>query len=354
MKLGDPAKGQPKDAIFAFLLLATPLLALDSLLWFEAVPSGLHWAFAIIVHLMLVSISYLAIVWHRSHNYDLRFVAINALFGTMMGPFGMMTTIFAACVSKLMRTDGIYFEELLQELLPELHEHRITESARRLRSGLERVDVNTTPVPFLDLMAFGSMDQKRAVIGAALRYFSPELTRILRAGLRDPANSIRVLAATALVTLEEKYHSRFVELQKEVVTHPDDKEVLEAYAKHCSYFAFSNILGEERAAKMRQLAISAYEALLKDQGPSIDLCCDLARLYIAENQFSEALSILDKWMNSGSSSPSGVLDLYSEALFRLGRYEELRLLGEQYAAALESPLGAVQAPNPLGLWTQSV
>ncbi len=345
----DRGKGEPKPALLPFLLVATPICLFEVLVFFVGVPFGLSWTVALSAHVVALGGCAMALAYHVRRNWDSRLVMINLTLGALLGPFGMVSAVMAGLLSACFVNDSAHTKALLAVLLPALKESPITEAARRLRAGLDRVDEGTTPIPFFDLMAYGSIEQKRAVIGATLRYFSPELTSVLRLGLKDETNSVRVLAATALVTLEEKYHARFVILQKEIACYPDDRELIGLYAKHCEAFAFSNLLGEERAAKMREHAIYAYLELIKDQEPSLEMSLSLAHLYLTDGQPEKALACLSSWIAEKEPATDVIL-FYGEALYALNRYDELRKLGVKYPKALKIGGEGHQTPNPLALW----
>lgn len=328
-RFDPPNIDRREENLTAFLAIAIPAALIDLWLWLVALPNGMPVIAIVAAHLLVLLLCYLGILLYYRRGWDMRFCATLAVMGTILGPFGLVIGVLTAISYKIFATRQLDSKELLEELLPEFQEHPIAEASHRLRTGLDKVEDNTTPVPFLDVMGFGSMEQKRAVIGVTLRYFTPELTEVLRVGLRDNTNSIRVLSATAMVALEEKYYARLVELQQQVEKHPDDMDTLLDYAKHSSSFALSNILGDERSARMRGLSIHAYEILCSSSDASEETAVGLARLLLANDEPEKAMLVLAPWAENEQTMTIDVLNYYGEALFRLRRLGDLRLFARQ-------------------------
>ncbi len=338
-----------KEAIGVFLLLGLPMAVGDGWLWFGALPRGMSVSSVLLWHLCLLAISYSAVLWFRHRGWDLRFISVMAITGTLMGPFGFALAVLAALSYGLFAGVQLDAATLLKELMPEIDEHAIAETAHRLSSGLDRVDLDTAPTPFLDIMAFGSMEQKRSVISLALRYFSPEFTSVLHAGLHDKINGIRVLSATAMVAVEKRYYERFLQLQHEVRRYPDDLGVLLAYANHCADFALSDILGEERAATMRHHAIDAYELLMQGNEASLDIACQLARLYLVDDKAEASLKVLEPYITRNSHH---LVSLYCQGLFQLHRYDDLRAFARNSLSSVQdTSIAHDEVSRTLMLWT---
>ncbi|MDP1834911.1 MAG: hypothetical protein Q8K75_03185 [Chlamydiales bacterium] len=313
-----------QESIRSFLFWMCPLTVLDLWLWTLAFAGLIPFIALLLGHVLVLAALY-AFVWDfKRKQRDIRYWALAAIFATFLGPIGLIITLLSAIIYCLFPHRLIDPKALLDELLPEFDDHPIAEASHRLRTGLDRVDADTTPIPFMDVMAYGSMMQKRAVISVCLRYFSPELTEVLRVGLQDSNNSVRVLAATAMVALEEKYHARFKIVEADLEKHPDDFDTIEAFANHAYAFALSHIMGPERTARMRNLAITAYEKINSGPHSSAFIATHLARLYLAESNAEATIAVLSPWIDNAHEMMLDVLNLYGEALFRLKRYDDLR------------------------------
>ena len=108
-------------------------------------------------------------------------------------------------------------------------------------------------------------------------------------------------------------------------------------------YAFAGILDERREAELRREAETAYrEALILN--PSVeDIRLDLGRLLIRQDRVAEALEELSPL--AGAPSPDAAAWLM-EALFRLGRYDDLRRLSTR----LDANAMPDRLKNALMLW----
>lgn len=349
------AKSIIYESVKSLIFWILPIAIVDACVWFLAGGQVVPVIVTLFLHIFLCSLAaYVTYAYHNEQK-DIRFGVFSVLFGAFLGPFGFGMVLLSAVIYLLLPHRTLDPRKLLRELLPEFEEHSIVEAAHRLRSGLDRVDADTTPVPFLDIMSYGSVEQKRAVMSICLRHFSPQLTNVLRVGLHDPSNSVRVLAATAIVALKEKYQERFDALERELELHPDHLDNVEAFADHASAFALSHIIGEEQTAHVRQYAISAYQKLHQHLQPSSKNVISLARLYLEENNPEAAMQELKPWIDRSDDNVLTILCLYGDALFRAKRYEELRELSRKGLVAMsKANFESDEMNDILALWASGV
>lgn len=132
--------------------------------------------------------------------------------------------------------------------------------------------------PFLDVLSFGSVPQRQAVIAIIAQQFHPAFAPALRMALRDEHNVIRVQAATAIARLEHQFLERTLALEAAVRESPGDPDTLLALASHYDDQAFAGLLDPTREYDCRHKAQEGYLRYLEVRPEDHGAQFKLARL----------------------------------------------------------------------------
>jgi hypothetical protein len=201
-------------------------------------------------------------------------------------------------------------------------------------------------IPFLDILAFGSIRQRQAVIALIAQRFDPAFAPALKAALHDEHNVIRVQAATAVAHLENQLLERTIALEAAVRDAPEDADAILALATHYDDQAFTGLLDAAREQTCRVKAASLYEQYLgqRPDDPPVEL--RLARLQLRRGLAAEATPRLRRLAESGHLSACLWL---MESLFAQKGYQELRAVASRFADRPDGIM-ATEVSGTVELW----
>jgi len=350
--VGEPraAGVQPLRATLPSCAVAAGTLALEStVLWLlQGRVITLVWAAT--AHLA-VTIALGLWAWQTARaQVDLRFSMLLATTTAVLGPIGAAGTLVATGLGVLYSRSAIPFEQWYESLFPEkqspLSAHLFEQVSSEQANGVERTSV----VPFLDILSYGTIQQRQAVVNLIADHFQPAFAPSLRQALNDPSNVIRVQAAAVTTRVEDNFLSRAMELGAALQEKPDDPDRLRALARHYDDYAFAGILDSKREQDNRDKALELYRDYLRYRPEDLDARYAVGRILLRSGEIQQAAQSLGQSIQKGYSSPQ-ILLWYMEALFRLGRFQQLREVARaHYADFSASDRFPNQVVETIALW----
>jgi hypothetical protein len=241
-----------------------------------------------------------------------------------LGPLGVLGTAVAALLERGFAWHARPFSEWYDALFPPA-------DADQTRALYERVVLRghgpmerSTVAPFADVMALGSLEEKRAAIALMVGGFRPEFAPALRAALNDREPAIRVQAASAVARIEHRFLQRSMKLEERRLTKPDDADLLRETARHHEELAATGLIDEGRAREAARSALTLHLRLVAMRAPHRqDSVAAVGRLLLRLNHAEEAARLLASAANGVGATPAIVVP-YLESLFQLHRFAELR------------------------------
>ena len=303
------------------ILLAQAVEA--ALLW--AVLGGrIGWPLALTGH-GLFSLALVAVtVWRGWRGRDTRLLSWLSWMTLTLGPAGPLATALLAVMTLIFTRSARPFEEWYESLFPGDQETRSELLYRRLLEGREDAVAEGSVNSLTDVLFTGTTRAKQAVVALLARRFRSEFAPALQVALSDPEASIRVQAATAASTIEERYHSTRLELEDAVQAQPTDADALLALARHLDDYAYAGVLDEDRQRAVMGDALNAYRAANRMLGAREDIDLAIGRLMLRLDMIEEAELHLSA-LSMRYEDPRPML-WHAECLFRLQRFDELRLV----------------------------
>ena len=248
---------------------------------------------------------------------DLRLPLLLILATCFLGPIGSVGTLVAGVTARLYARSATPFEEWYASLFPDV------ERAPRLPQAAVSGDSERGSVaPFGDILSFGQLSQKQELLTLIASDFRPEFAHVLHMALNDANNAVRVQAATAIARIEEEFLQRRMRMSAAVRESPLDPSRVWSLATLLDEYASAGIMDRERAAAARDEAVGAYVDYLQLGGNDAAQQA-IGRLRLRAGDYAGAARWLEQRGDAGSARPESRL-VYMEALFELGRFDELR------------------------------
>jgi tetratricopeptide (TPR) repeat protein len=267
---------------------------------------------------------------------DLRLPWLSVGGCVLAGPFGAAGAALCAALFALFRRRTTSFEEWYAALFPDQQ----IEGARALfqeivaEGGDDELAARSV-ASFTDILAFGTFEQKQALIALIATYFKPAFAPALRNALGHPEPAIRVQAATAVAQIEQRFLRRSLDLEAELGRRPRDVPLIAAAARHYDDYAFTGLLDQDRQAENQRRALKLYHAALElsPENGAVELA--IGRLLVRMGEFRTAADLLASSANAGRLKPAGAV-WYLECLFRIGAFARLREAAASIVPLLES------------------
>jgi len=310
------------------LSVMTAASAIDLFAWEFVRRHQLALGSALAVQVGLALLLALWLVSRRRRGAGTPLDALFSAFIAFLGPLGVVCVLATALFLGLYRRHATSFDDWYAALFPKLSDTLSGGIYQQIGSRRERSAGSADVRPFIDLLTHGTSEQKQAVVTLLARKYDPALSGALDRALNDGDPSIRILAASASAAIEQRYVDRWLELAAGVEDTPGDYRAHFALASHLDDYAFSGILGSQRAEDVRAQALQAYRQCLRLDEDSREARFAMGRLLLRADKVSEACDVFREILD-GTESPAdagtvGARGFHAECLYRLGRFGELR------------------------------
>jgi len=264
-----------------------------------------------------------------------RFAMLLALTAGFFGPLGALGLAIITPLQVFLRRRATPFEEWYAALFPDEEHDEDKQLYRQIASGRAANQTLSNVESFTDVMRFGTIEQKRAVLMLLARRFQPEFAPALKLALDDTNPTIRVQAATALAEIERDFTARAMELAAAAGAAPEDFDTQLALAQHYDTYAFCGLLDSSREHASRRNALKHYSACLKIDPGHSGVRTAICRILVREGRYADAVDWLGQRLDQRVVSRATV-GWYLECLFHLRRYDEIRGVAARFRDLLLS------------------
>ena len=310
--------------------------------------------FAVLFATFVASVLLVIYTCYRIHKKGhVQTHVLSTIFVIFLGPLGCLIAIIATTFHLVFARSfqGNFSDWLYQHLFVlESQEKTSDKIYQRIVAGQEEVSKNIDTEPLVDVMNFGTIEQKQAALIKVVKYFRPHLTPVLQMGLHDSNNSIRVQAAAGLAKLQDEFHKKYMRYECKVTDGSATDEELVHFARICEEYSSSALLDSERKSSAIKQSIRLYEKAIERVPDLIELKSSLIRVLLIDRETERANAHMTMLLEKiGKPSPQ-VGETVLELLFALGRYVEMqkyakewhgqvRVLSDSHALWSDEPTG---------------
>lgn len=337
--------------VFVFMAILTVAHAFNLYLLFWI---GTYWLVNLVIHLILVGISYVLVVLMEKSELDQRFARLGFITSSVLSVVGTLGTVLALLQSLFYLRFRSSFDEWYKTIFPRGSYDKAEWVAEELELGRDENPKNYSVIPFMDVMEVGSEAQKRNALSKMTASFHPRFSPAFKRALLDESSSIRIQAATAITRIENNFHERLLKIDRLHKEMPRNAVVLKALAEHYDDYAFTSLLDEGREKENRERAYQHYTQYLDLRPDDTTVHPRIGRLLIRMGRDDEAIRWIKRCLDEGYTSDTMKL-WYIEVLFRTGQYELLRQAASNYQ--LNAPAFAQDMQQEIAdsiyLWTQA-
>lgn len=316
------------------LIIAVVIGLIDLWLTIACVNESIAPSFALVIHLVISAVAAFIVFAKHKSDMDTRASSTTLALVAFSGFFGAFGSIAMIIAHLMFRSDSMSFREWVAFIyprpLPTLGEAIYDDIALKVDDHPRSYDV----LPLMDVMRLGTVSQKREAINLAAMHFSPAYSPVLRVALKDPALSVRALAATTMARLEKQLQLREQKLQHVLSHREQTPDLLLVAARFYDDYAFSNIVDNDRSQHYVKQAYELYQRYLRRRSGDVKAAAWVGRLLIRSGQPEKAASWLKQLIDEGRSD-SRILSWYLEVMYSLGRFAELRSFAQGYQGKLE-------------------
>lgn len=252
-----------------------------------------------------------------------------------LGPLGAFGTLFSIILEAFFRQTARPFTEWFNDIFPEEEAERAELTINRIRIGGDPASGASDLVSFTDVIEFGSIDQKQAVIALIARRFTPSFAPALRRALEDRVPAVRVQAAAAAATIEARFAQRGIAIDAQWPQDERGADYERTLGLHHAEIASSGLLEPARARALEETALKHLDHALQSDPNDVAALAMSGRLHLKHGASELAAERLAKALAIAGPQADLCTD-YLEALFRLNRYGAIADAARQWKGALQS------------------
>jgi hypothetical protein len=269
-----------------------------------------------------------------------------------LGPLGAAGAIMMILMRDINNRFATPFDHWYTSLFPWLEKDKVSELYEMIAWRGVGPASRSTVTSFRDVLTFGTVKQKQAVLTMVSDRFQSEFSPILRLALNDSEPAIRVQAASVVARIESDFLQRSVALKRMQLQGRSDTKLHHESAQHHAAYAASGLLDPDRANAAMLKALDHYMIVLRENPNDVTVAEPTARLLVRLARPDEAVQILKPWL-TGANIPSGCAKLYIEALFQLGKFADVRKFCQERERALRAESFDDRGWAAIGVWSQA-
>lgn len=310
----------------------------------------------ILLSVLLLTAVLIVHTFIRAHyQADVRYHILSCVFVFFLGPLGTFVALLGTIsnIAFSCKFKGNFSDWIFNRLLAAASRERKSDKIyNRIVSGQEALTDKIDTEPLIDIMEFGSIRQKQEALVKVVKYFYPHLAPVLRMGLNDPDNAIRVQAAAALAKLQDDFHKEYTVLGQKIRGEAKTAEELVSFAKICEDYSNSGLMNTEgKSAELKEI-ITVFERAVKDFPDNLEMAISLMRMHLVNRDNDRLNELLTGILPHVRNPKPAICDTLMELLFKMNRFAEMRSYAREWMLQEKnSPENAVS--DKIEFWSDS-
>ncbi len=253
---------------------------------------------------------------------DLLYPILVLIFTLSAGPFGLGAFLLVALMRPIFALfsspDNVWFTGLFPEEVHPLFDQIIL----RIGAKWDDYEYLQEASSFHDLFAYGSLSDKQMVLDAIIKDFDPVYSPILKLGLKDQQNTVRIQSAAIITKIDTDFEAKLKQLTDNHHKYPEDSKVLLQLAKHAEAYASLGILEPNREKRISGLAVEYYQQYIAQNPDDQTIWMTIGKLLFHQENYSAFIIWYEESKRKFIFLPDIVQKWYLEALYRLQRLED--------------------------------
>jgi hypothetical protein len=246
------------------------------------------------------------------------------LFTAVLGPFGVGGTLVAMSLYYWLKRSSTPFSDWYQTLFPDFEDAEIRTILDKAISTKDLHLEKQPVVPFMDVLHYGTTQQKQAMIVLLIAHHHGKFAGVLRKALEDKDGSVRVLAAKGMTKIEQYYMDRNMDLENQYRERKiSNFDLMKSQILNDDEYIYSGILDPIRETDIRHRSINACKNYLKKFPEDLQVRFILGRMLLRGGKDEQAAEWYEESLRQGYKSPK-IFAWYFECLYRLGQLKKLR------------------------------
>ena len=350
-------KPNPITNLWLYLPAAIVLLVVESILTHALYNGLIGLSFGLILHILVMAVC-IGWIWVRSllgQNINIPVFALIII--SLTGPMGALTILIIIFAMSLTKRASTPFSEWYYSLFPDADESDVDALYDRLYHGLDDFSDKTNVVSFQDVIKLGTYRQKQEVISKIVNHYNPDFAETLQVAINDPQNAVRVQAATAISKVLDNYANLYDKLIEARQKYPKNHKVLVNLARHTYYYALCGLLDEQRTQMLLEESQEYFKEYLDLYPNDTSALYHQGSILLKQKKYNFALdSMIQCFQNIESENIApGMLETYLNALFKLGKYDEIKSAVITWLPRLNpSDKKTLEVSEALSVWTTGV
>lgn len=292
---------------------------------------------------------------HR-FGHSLHFPPILTLYTAVLGPFGVLGALVSISLFYWLKRSSTPFSDWYQALFPDFEDAGIRDIFDKAISTKDLHLEKQPVVPFMDILHYGTTQQKQDMIVLLIAHHHGKFAGVLRKALEDKDGSVRVLAAKGMTKIEQYYMKRNMELENQFREKKISRDtLLKSQITNDDEYIYSGILDSIRETDTRIRTIKACRIYLKKTPEDLHIRFILGRMLLRGGKEVQAAEWYEESLRQGYKSPQ-IFAWYFECLYRLGQLTKLREQSAIYFEEVEQYKHVFQPDvfQVMKIWAESV
>ena len=315
-------KTDRNKVIIKCALMALLLLVCDIMIFLLYVSGFLPVFLLVLLHGCVFIAACVFVFFCKKNGDDLLYplmIPVNIFGLGAFGSFGFLVQLALASLYSLYAKPAHIW---LIGLFPKPKETKFQTILQRVQSKWDDYEQPTAVSSFQDVFQIGTLAQKQAVLDAIAKEFKPEYSPVLRLGLEDSQNVVRIQAAAIVSKVSLDLEQKLNRYQQEYQMKPHKASLLPRLAYLCDTFAMVEIIDVFRRKEMAEFAIQYYQKMIVANPDDREASLAIGRILFFKEQFNEYLVWYKEYQKKFKEVPEFTHDRFLEAAYRLKKFNE--------------------------------